>query len=228
MRFARVICPAMTGHPPSESTPVTENSAARRRSERRNLVSSIFIVMLVGIAYQEMASAVRDSMRDEGRLSFGTAVLMIVFFATSMRFLIGNQLHLLGEQQATARGEIWFFDFLMTVLESVALVFLGGLTSVAVNRTVPVDFIEVLLVLCLLDVAWVLSQWVFGGVIPALKRSRVPWPWALLNGGVALLTAGILWTASDPFDTTPMTILLVVNLAAFVIDVVLVDHYDLL
>jgi hypothetical protein len=64
-------------------------------TNKRKLISSIFITMLIGISYKEMLAPVSNSVRASG-FTAGTMFLAIIFFLTSMRFFIGNQLHLLS------------------------------------------------------------------------------------------------------------------------------------
>ena len=80
-------------------------------SDKRNVISSIFIAMLITLAYAETFPPVRESVRTHG-LTLGTIILFFVFFLTSMRFFIGNQLHLLSESCVRMRGDMWLYDFL--------------------------------------------------------------------------------------------------------------------
>jgi hypothetical protein len=49
-----------------------------RQAERRNLVSSGFITMLLALAYEQMAAAFRDSLASHG-LTLASAVFFVVF-----------------------------------------------------------------------------------------------------------------------------------------------------
>ena len=93
-----------------------------KQAEKRNLLSSIFVTLLIGLAYQEMISPVRESIRATG-LTWGTFVLFLVFFLTTMRFFIGAQLHLISESLLKLPGRVWFFDFIFIVLEMVVMVY---------------------------------------------------------------------------------------------------------
>jgi CDP-diglyceride synthetase len=57
----------------------------KQQAEKRNLLSSFFITVLIGIAYQEMIAPVRESVRASG-ITLGTSILMAVFFLTGIRF----------------------------------------------------------------------------------------------------------------------------------------------
>ena len=158
-------------------------------SEKRNVISSIFIAMLITLAYAETFPVVRESVRTYG-LTLGTTILFFVFFLTSMRFFIGNQLHLLSETCVRMRGDMWLFDFLVITLQTLVLCFLGGLSSVDINYHVQIDFVGLLIFLYAFDIVWIISQKVLGVLFHSWKRALVPWAWAILNG--LLVTAVIV------------------------------------
>jgi hypothetical protein len=198
-----------------------------RQAERRNLVSSAFIGLLAALAVGEAVVPVRDSFRDAG-LTLATSMLFLAFFFTLMRFFIGALLHLLGPELAAMSGRVWFHDFMWITVETVVLVFLGGLTSLEASSRSSVGFVRLLLVLFAIDIAWVAAQWVLSRVFPSFRRGWIPWKWAALNAvaGAALLIPR-LW--SDGFYGDGLLVWLgVTSLAAFVVDVVLVDYYDLI
>ena len=91
--------------------PEIRNGKDSSLSDKRNVISSIFIAMLITLAYAETFPPVRESVRTHG-LTLGTIILFFVFFLTSMRFFIGNQLHLLSESCVRMRGDMWLYDFL--------------------------------------------------------------------------------------------------------------------
>lgn len=192
---------------------------------KRNLISSVFIAMLIGLAYQEMLAPVRDSVRTAG-FTFGTLSLAFTFFFTSMRFFIGNQLHLLNDNTLRLRGDVWIYDFLIITLQTVILCFLGGVSSVEVNRIAHVGFLGLLIALYLLDIAWVVSQWTLGRLIKQWRRESLPWPWAVLNTLTVIVIAGVAHFAHDPYSSWPLVTVLCVSAAAFVADMILIDYYD--
>lgn len=194
---------------------------------KRNLISSVFIAMLIGLAYQEMLAPVRDSVRASG-LTAGTLFLAFIFFLTSMRFFIGNQLHLLSDNVLRVRGDMWLFDFLVITLQTVLLCFLGGVSSVEVNRIAHVGFYGLLVALYAIDIGWVLLQWVLGICVPGWKRTFVPWAWATLNSAVVVVIVVMRHFCPDPYSTLCLGTLCGASLLAFLIDMVLIDHYDLI
>jgi|SRR3989339_1022328 len=137
--------------------------------ERRNIIASIFIAMLIGLAYAEMFVPVRESIKSHG-LTAGTLLLGFIFFFTSMRFFIGNQLYLLSENVVKMRGDMWLYDFIVITFQTLLLCFffLGGLSAVDINRHVTIDFVDLLIVLYVLyvvDIAWIFSQWLLGIIL---------------------------------------------------------------
>lgn len=195
--------------------------------ERRNIIASVFIAMLIGIAYSEMFAPVRDSVRSGG-ITAGTLFLAFTFFFTSMRFFIGNQLHLLSENVVKMRGDMWLYDFLMITFQTLLLCFLGGLSAVPVNRAVSVDFIDLLVALYCVDVAWILSQWFLGVVVRPWKRPFIPWAWAVMNSVLICVILGLPICFTDTFSTWALASLFVANVVAFILDIILIDHYDVI
>ena len=94
----------------------------KQQIEKRNLLSSFFVTLLIGLAYQEMISPVRASVRAYG-VRLDTFLIMSIFFMTSMRFFVGNQLHLLSESHASMPGLVWFYDLMVIIVQSVVLIF---------------------------------------------------------------------------------------------------------
>jgi hypothetical protein len=174
-----------------------------------------------------MIAPVRDSMRAEG-VTLGTSILFVVFFLTSLRFFIGAQFHLIDESLLKMRGDVWFYDFFVIVLEMVALIFLGGVISVESNRNSQVGFIEFLILLLAIDVFWVVSQWVMGRLTAAWRRSKVPWAWAILNLATIVLLGAILVLAPEPYATVPLMWMGAFAVVAFIVDVLLIDYYDVI
>lgn len=195
--------------------------------DRRQTIASLFIVVLLGIAYQEMLSPVRDEIRSKG-FSISIVFFVLTFFCISMRFFIGNQLHLMCEGVKTLRGDIWLRDFFIIIIEAIFICFLGGVSAPAINEHIPVNFYHLIVIICGIDVAWVLLQWMSGMAWTRWKADFIPWSWAVLNTIVAALTLLIYWRAKDPFGSGPAVAVFAVNLAAFFVDIVLIDYQDLI
>jgi hypothetical protein len=199
------------------------------KPEKHNLLVGIFVAALIAIAYQEMVNAVRESMRDYGA-SFGTTALAIIFFLTTIRFLVGNQLHLISEPIQSMSGLLWFYDLMIILLQTVAMVFLGGLASLQVNLRLRIGFLDILVVVFILDILWILSQWALGRLFIKYKRKFIPWGWLYLNIGMvgALVTSYAIWGKGPMYSNLGLALILSANVLAFVVDVFLLDYFDLI
>lgn len=195
--------------------------------EKRNIISSIFIAMLIGLAYAETFPPVRESVRTYG-LTLGTIILFFVFFLTSMRFFIGNQLHLLSETCVQMRGDMWLYDFLVITFQTLILCFLGSLSSVNINYQVQIDFVDLLIFLYAVDIAWIISQKVLGILFHSWKREFIPWAWAILNVLLVISIVVLRLTVSDIYSNTGLIWLGILNVIAFISDIMLIDHYDII
>lgn len=195
--------------------------------EKRSIISSVFIAMLIGLAYAEMFPPVRESVRTHG-LTLGSITLFFIFFMTSMRFFIGNQLHLLSESCLRMRGDIWLYDFLIITYQTLILCFLGGLSSVDINYRVHIDFVDLLIFLYLVDIAWIVSQKLFGLFFKGWKRQFIPWAWAILNVLLVISIVLLRLLIDDIFSDQGLIWLGVLSIVAFVLDIILIDHYDII
>jgi len=201
--------------------------AKKQQIEKRNLLSSFFVTLLIALAYQEMIVPVGESVRTSG-MTLGTFLLMTIFFVTTMRFFVGNQLHLLSESLVKMPGLVWFYDLMVIIIQSVVLTFLGGVSSVEINRQTSVDFIQLLIILYVIDVAWIISQWILGKILPKWRRAFIPWAWAILNSILVICMVALGFFVDDKYSTFGIIILFVLNFIGFIVDVVLVDYYDAL
>jgi hypothetical protein len=206
---------------------MNEASSTNTTSDKRNLLSSVFIGLLLALAYQEMVPPARDSFRSQG-LTVPLLVLLSVFFLTTMRFFIGAILHLVSDSLVKLAGGHWFFDFMTITLEMTVIVFLGGLTSVEANRAAKLDFFVLLTALYAIDVIWIVAQWLLGKIRRRWSRPFIPAGWAYLNTGLIAAMALTRLAYPDQFALPAIAILGVLNVAAFVIDVILIDHYRVL
>jgi hypothetical protein len=198
-----------------------------RQAEQRNLVSSAFIGLLAALAFGEAVAPVRDSIRQDG-LTLATSMLFLAFFVTIIRFFIGALLHLMSPALVAMRGRVWFLDFVVLTIETLVLIFLGGLTSAEASSRSAVGFVPLLLLLYAIDIGWVLVRWVLARLFPTFRGAVIPWKWALLNGCAAgALLVPMLWSVSLVANGY-LVWLGVTSLAAFVVDVVLVDYYDII
>ncbi len=199
----------------------------KQQVEKRHLLSSFFITMLIALAYQEMITPVRESVRSSG-ITAGTSLLMVIFFLTTMRFFVGNQLHLLSESLMRMPGLVWLYDLMVIITQSVVLIFLGGVSSVEVNLKIKVGFVQLLVALYVIDVAWVVTQWAFGKILPRWKRTFIPWAWAVLNSFLVVCIVLLNTFVNNLYTTVGLIWLFILNLIVFIADIVLIDYYNVL
>jgi hypothetical protein len=200
-------------------------SSNKKQIENRNLLSSFFVTLLIGLAFQEMIPPVRESIRSAG-ITFSTIALVSIFFLTSIRFFVGNQLHLMSEALTKLPGMVWLYDLIVIITQSILLVFLAGNTTVERNPAAGLGLVELLGALYLVDVLWIASQWVAGKVVPKWKRNFIPWGWAILNLSLVILMVILGLIVKDIYSVTGITWLLGLNFVAFLVDVLLMDYYD--
>lgn len=202
-----------------------ELDSKKEQAEKRFLVSTFFVALLIGLAYQEMVAPVREAVRTSG-ITFGTFALVAIFFFVSVRFFIGNQLHLLSGGLAKLPGLVWLYDLMFIVVQCVVLVFMGGDSTVAQNQNAVIDFVDLLVTLYIIDVLWIISQWVLGKIQPSWKRGFLPWVWGVLNATLVIFIFALKFIVGDIYSPTGLMWLLGLNFVAFIVDVVLVDYYD--
>ncbi len=199
----------------------------RKQREKRNFLSTIFVVILIGLAYQEMIVPVRESIQMSG-ITLSTVILFSIFFLTSMRFFIGNQLHLTSEVLLEMKGEVWFYDLMVIILQTTIMVFLGGVSTAEASRRAKIGFAELLTALYVVDVLWIVSQWALGKIFRNWRRSFIPRAWGILNTALIVLMVVLRLTMGDLYSGIGLILLGIVNGIVFVIDVMLVDYHDVL
>ena len=141
---------------------------------------------------------------------------------------MGNQLHLLGAGLAKMPGLVWLYDLGVIIIQSVVLTFLGGVSSLEVNRSISIGFVELLITLYAIDVLWIVSQSAIGKLAKSWKRDFIPWVWSILNTVLIICILLLQTFLRDVYSTLGIVILFAINLIAFIIDVVLVDYFDAL
>jgi hypothetical protein len=182
---------------------------------------------LVGIAYQEAIAAAGKAL-DTGVGVQETAMMSIIFFFVSIRFFIGNQLHLLSDSLIELPGTVWLYDVMVIIVQSVTLVFLGTNVYYDPSNTAIVGFVEFLIVLYVIDVFWIVSQWALGFLSAQWRRPFVPWAWAILNSILVVGMMLVYWASDSPLSREYLAWLLALNLVAFIVDLILLDYYEAL
>lgn len=197
-----------------------------KQLNKRNILSTFFITLLVGLAYQEMVTVVTASFIASGFI-LKELLLIGVFFFVSTRFFIGNQLHLISNDFLELPGVSWLYDVMVITVQAILLILLAGFTSIDINHKSSFGFVEILIILYTIDILWILSQKVWKKIDSKLRK-KIPWKWAILN--ICLGTFVIILTLSyeDIYSTTGLIWLFVLELFAFIVDVFVLDLHGII
>ncbi|MCU7245894.1 MAG: hypothetical protein NT917_22930 [Microcystis aeruginosa WS75] len=194
------------------------------QTKRRVIIAPLFFTVLMGIAYDRMIEVASESFRSGG-LTLDNLLLVSTFLLISMRFFIGNQLHLISEDFNKLSSLAWVYDFLIITIESICIVFLGNLSSVDVNQNTSVGFVQFMLILYVVDVFWLLS-------LVCLRKpfqrqlNSIPLPWLGLNLFLLIVIIISNYFINDLYSTFGLMVLVTLNLIGFIIDVVIINYYD--
>lgn len=199
----------------------------KSQTEKRKTLSSIFISILIGFAFQEMIFTLRQSILESG-ITFGSSLLAATFFFVAMRFFIGNQLHLQSKNLEEVSGFAWLYDLMVIIAQSVALIFLASLSSIKSSRETNFGFFEVLIFLYVIDIVWIISQWLLNKAFSNWRREFIPWAWAILNSVLVFFIVGTNLVMKQIYSDATLLVLLALNVVGFIVDVVLVDYYDMI
>jgi len=193
------------------------------------MISSIFVGLLVALAFTEMIEPIRHELRSKNGDLLGTACLLVIFFTTGLRFFIGNQLHLISKELAALPGRIWLTDFCLIVIQCTVLVFMGGVCSIEETRLARANLIQLQMLVLALDIFWVVFiQYILGKLLHSWYRPNMCFEWVYINS--ALLAATFLVHGLfQSWSAHPLLIMLMVlNVVAFLMDVYYCDKYDLI
>lgn len=149
-----------------------------------------------------------------------------VFFATLLRFSVGNILHIRNLERKGLSPFAWLYDFVIIFLESLIFLLLG-----MYSWGNDLRFIKLLMLLCFLDALWIVTMipHYVNGQLP--KRPKpLPWAWCLINILSGLYLVATIWYSFPyPFPSeTGYVIFASWFLGAAIIDIVLIDHHNLL
>lgn len=190
--------------------------------KRKNL-GTLFLTVLVGLSYPELISTINKPVIS-GDILLADALLPIVFFFVSVRFYIGNYLLLENDTVESLHGFNWLYDVMIIMLQSLVIIYLAKTASLEASKSSVVGFIDLLVVLYSIDVAWICSQWLFGLIYPTLRRRSIPWGWAVLNAGVVIALFACDALIGNIYSKAGLIAITVINLVGFAVDVVLLDH----
>src|ERR1700694_1687074 len=194
--------------------------------ENRNTLAEVLIGALTAVAFEEMVRAVHESVAHNG-FAVKTLALPVIFALTTIRFLMGNLLHLIKDPprngEATNDGLAWFGDLMVIVVLATVLAFLGGLTAGEESVKLNFSFFDVLCVVYVIDALWIiLALWIRG--------REVPWGWLILDVAMLLATLviyGCLGGAAA-YSEIGLAVFVIANAAAFGFDVWLQRKYGLI
>lgn len=199
----------------------------RRRNEigarKRKNLGSLFLTVLVGLSYPELISTINKPI-NSGDILLADVLLPVTFFFISVRFYIGNYLFLESDAVDELHGFNWLFDVIIIMLQSLVIIYLAKTASLEASKSSVVGFIDLLIVLYSIDVAWILCQWLFGLIYPTLRRRSVPWGWAVLNVAIVVAMFACDALIGNVYSQAGVIAIMVINLAGFAVDVVLLDH----
>jgi hypothetical protein len=193
---------------------------------RRSTVSTAFIGILIALAIGVAFEAVREPIAREG-ITLRNFSFFGVLLLTTTRFFIGYQLHLTDPVFLKLPGGVWFLDAVIITVETLLLTFMAGISTVQRSDASRYGFIRLLVVLLMLDITWILLQWIAGLIRPAYQR-KVLWGWLVSGVVLIALLYGIQQWYGDIRTHDGLFALLSINVLAFVFDIWIVDHYKLL
>jgi hypothetical protein len=196
---------------------------------RRSAVSTVFIGFVIGLAITESVASVRDEIGKSG-ITSKNFVLFVVFMLTTIRFFIGFQLHLMDKRLLGMKGQVWFFDFIVIIIETMMLVFMAEVCTVDRSKSIY-SFGGLLALLLATDVVWVFIQWAAGRASPDWRRHQVLWGWGV-SGVILLAVLGLFKLSPGGLYSVGgmcegLWGLLILNVGAFIFDLGMADHYDL-
>ena len=196
------------------------------RIQRRNLVSSVFVSLLLALAYEELFAPVKSYIKTNG-LDISIVAMFLIFFLTSSRWFVGATLHLVSDELATKPGKVWFLDFSVTVIVMLAFILLAGLSSPSEPALGPINFFNVLMFILVLDLGWIFVQSFMSARAPGWERDLIPWGWGAINLSQLIAIGVVSIVFRDLLSPTSLTILAGISIIAFIADIMLLDQYDL-
>ncbi len=194
--------------------------------DKRNVISSFFITLLIGLAFKEMILVHKDAIQTS-TFTPGSLLLVGTFFLISVRFFIGNRLHLISEQFLELPGWLWLYDIMIIILQSMIIILLGGLTSIDLNLEASFGFLEIMILLYSIDVFWIITQELISAASKT-KRKVVYWWWAGINFVLSAIVIILSYYIKDLYSTIGLQLLFGLNLLAFIFDVFLLDYFGVI
>lgn len=195
---------------------------------RKTIISSFFITVLTGIAFDQSTEPLWEIFKEKGLFLGMDWIMPYIFVTITIRFFIGNQLHLLSIEKEPELFEwIWLFDFVFILSEAFILIFAGKACSLNASLSAKTGFFFFIGALLIVDILWVSLQITLGEISVKWKRKKAPLGWLILNtfGVLSLITL-------THFDVLYNKIGLILSGTIFtvaaVVDVLMIDYYGLL
>jgi large-conductance mechanosensitive channel len=195
-----------------------ENDGKERYFERRNNIVAVFLGVLLGVAYDQMAPQLVDSVANPGCENLGTLMLFVTFLTITIDFFITNYVHLTS---LTGRHGVWLNDFLFVVIETTIFVFLGTVCSVQKSSTSKIGFVGLLVAVTLVDTVWITIRHAIGWVSYSWKEHAPPLGWAisdLFRIAVSVIPGVIV---GNPYCNTALACVAGGNVVLAIIDIYL-------
>ena len=213
---------------PRDAAPPVDSPASYIDFERVSRGGELLIVFFYAEAYEEAVNNALNVFKSSGDF-IRPILLFTVFFAVTVRFFIGNFFHLSDTKwkdkwhHSSTRGH-YFFDSLVIVLESLAMIVLG---SFDVAGSTVVQIVATLMIISGIDCIWILLRFGIRWRHPHSCPVDLGWAWFRLNAGVFVLC----WIFLGFFRGHPLTAcvlgsIVAINLAAFTWDMILTSGRD--
>ncbi|WP_152991478.1 hypothetical protein [Frankia sp. R43] len=219
----------MAVDPPQPDPPQPEVS-----KEHRILVSQFMVTALLGTALQEAVDPVSTAIRSQG-VTLASYTLFAIFFLTIFRFFVGDILHLQSDDLVSQNsGFRWLLDLFIITLECVVLIFMARVASLEESQAARFGFFDLLLLLYIIDIGWLSLVLLIDRAArlspvaqfrSLLARQFIPYRWGILNAalGFYIILSGAL-DEKHSFSSPELAALLVVNIGAFILDLVIFNH----
>ena len=203
---------------------------ARPKFESISHLGELLIVIFYAEAYQEAFTKDIECFQKSG-LVLRPILLFVIFLTVTVRFFVGNYLHLADERwnEKVSGSERWtvlwtrrlyYIDASFIALESLSMILLGSVGSDAHNVS---QLVIPLILISSVDVLWTGFQWL------SKKKFRpvdVTSRWMWLNIGVILLLGYLLCLfRGQPLSVATLGWITGINVAAFVVDMIFVNQY---
>jgi hypothetical protein len=189
--------------------------------ERVSHCGELLIVIFYAEAYREaVTKSLEEFQLPDAHLR---AVLRFaVFFMVTVRFFIGNFFHLADVRWNEDKWNnkttrlLYYHDAFWIVLESLAMILLGGLGSVAANVN---QLVIPLILISSLDVVWIAFQGLFDLAWRRFRPVPLAWGWFWLNFGVIVSLGFVLCSFwEQPLSVIALGWITTINIVAFAVD----------